>query len=1260
MNITRKLTLALALAVTTMGAMAQNQPTILVPDYEGAAVIQGLSNNGNYGVASMSPDEAGFSYTIGAVLYDLTGNRPVATDLTQRHSAAGASDVTNDGKLVVGSIDNLPAVCRNVNGTWTWETLPVPDRTIEVEVENFETGTVSFQKFKLNGGNVNAVTPDGKYGVGLCRSNEYELLEMAVMWDIPNKQIIEVNIPTVGGDGIEYNQTRFTQLSDDGRYILCWNAFSYAGSLIYIFDRQTNEPIYIDRVKNADGSFSPRQEGYAGIEVDGASKALTSDGRFLSGAIFGNDDTYLFSFEVPTRTLTVFNDGVHQDVMGWSITKDGMPLAATPAVNLYAEGLACYDNFLFPFSSLYESVYGIDIERTYGIDISGKPTQVSDDGRTIVFVSGQKSSYVLKMKEDLKDALSRVNLMADWSVSPARNTKMTSFSSVTFSFQNPVEVDPTKYNQVELRDSKGNLVANPLANGGLKTDNNKLTVSFRTRTLDANERYTLSVPEGVVWVAGRPHDVNKAMSVQYVGREDVPVRPVAISPKSGTTMANLDLNDNPIVVTFDVPVKINGTADDRPIAHVFVDGGDEAAAALAMDVDLNTNSLVIYPVSTLYLYKGATYVVEVPAGVVTDLSGKGPSEAFKITYEGGYVPQIGDDRYVFSSTCDNFDNFLFYEGDKGTPTQEYVNLGFANGEEYPWWCVRQDELSTNWAFASHSCYTDGRAANDWLVIRQLSIPDNLDTYLSFLGQSYKKGKTDRLQVYIHEDNSVYNQLTATLVSRILQNGTLVFDEVLSPGATEAGIDDEWTQYTVPLDDFKGKKVYICFVNRNHNQSMVMVDDIQVVKEVNSFITITGQTNMVKQQYATIKGIMTVVSDLAEYGSLDMTLKDGEGNFISNLSATFDTPLKAGDFYNFEFSNPLPLKEGVENPYTIEYNLDDDSMVHEGIIRNLSFQTVKRVVVEEYTGRDCQYCPLGILAMENLLERFPGQVIPVVLHAYNGDPKGANMMSYANAVFGDSPAAPSARINRSAYAVTPMNTDSKNKYHYTSAEIPGSETLLWQDVVAQELLEPALLDVDLQPEESSMPGYVNYTANVKSAITLADQNLRVLGVLMEDGILDTQKNALFSFEDEALGQFGKNGTLGRATFYYTFDNVARAYWGQSSNGTGRLLPSTISSGQEYPVDIELRIPSIDGLKAANLKMAVILIDENTGRVINAAVEGADITGIDDVIADEAVAAEPVSTEWYTLSGARVLEPDHGLYIQVVTYSDGSRKSFKVVK
>ena len=92
----------------------------------------------------------------------------------------------------------------------------------------------------------------------------------------------------------------------------------------------------------------------------------------------------------------------------------------------------------------------------------------------------------------------------------------------------------------------------------------------------------------------------------------------------------------------------------------------------------------------------------------------------------------------------------------------------------------------------------------------------------------------------------------------------------------------------------------------------------------------------------------------------------------------------------------------------------------------------------------------------------------------------------------------------------------------------------------------------------------------------------------------------SVNSPVLGDWGKGGRYGTATVYnYYHKDVARFCWGDSWNGSVGLLPQTMEAGKEYTVDITgLTLPqNLDDVTKA--KMVVMLINANTGKVINAA-------------------------------------------------------------
>lgn len=1167
----KQLPLAAALLATSLTVSAQAPiPEILRPDPIDGALLYGLSDNGNWGVSCVSPDAEGFSDFAGASIYNLRTNPVESTNLRMGATFCAAFDVSDDGLTVVGSYQQKPAVCRNQNGKWTWYDLPMPDR--EISIRNIYTD--EYMVYKINCGEVYNVTPDGKLAVGMVSCKEYINIEVGCMWDLEKMEMI-----TLPGLGLETSTfSRLSQISADGRYVVGRKG----GYFVYDRDTRTSKSVRVG------------QDIYA--------QGMSTNGKWFGGVTQRGDIPYASFWDVENNQLTVLSDELYSDAVAWTITNEGVPLIARPYITPYADAYVYYDDFLYSFEEILTQGYGMDLSN-YGIDNTGKPFKVSADGRTIVFITAIGDSYVLRLKEDIEDAVARVDLFRNWSVSPTDGTRMASVGEVILTFPHQIELAEGGPTSATLLDAEGNIVATTVNYGGLSIfGNTGLYLKFPRYAMAPGQKYTVVVPEGMVSLKGQRKQLNPELRVEYEGRENEPVKPASITPAPGSAMASLSLADNPVAIQFDTRVKMNiASGGERPVARIYIDRiGDENLIGWAnLDVDLFTgNTLVVFPDNTIPFYKGSTYVITVPEGVVTDMSGAGPSGSIEISYEGALVPQLGDDKYLFRSGCDDYTNFLFYEGDHGNPTSEYVAMGFTK-DETPWSVVREDDYSTDMAFGSHSSYNPLVKADDWVATRQILLPADTRAYLTFDSQSHRKARTDSLKVIIYENASLINSLNAKIVDDIRVNGHLVYNEIQSPGATEANLAGEWTHNLIDLSPYAGKAIYICFLNDNYNGSMVMIDNIEVVNDVNAFITLRNATNVVAQNDIKIWGMVTVNSEAASYTTLEMELKDAGGNTVSTIKES-GMNLKAGDFYTFEFPQNLQLTAGIENPFTIVYTLGDDRMTFEGQIRNLIFEPEKRVVIEEFTGRGCQFCPGGLVTMEHLESLYGDKVLPIALHCYMGtDPKGRNVMDYWE--YTGMGAAPQARVNRGPASSPILQTPNG----YVNSGVNGEK--LWKDYVAEELNEPALVDVSVTEGEHSSTQFV-YNAYFRSALTLEDCSFRVFGVLLEDELPDLQSNAYYSTTDPLLGEWGSGGKYGTATAYTTFFNVARDVWGTSFNGTPGLLPRRWEAGETVMVEMTMSIPDVVE-RPEKCKFIAMVIDESTGRVVNASRSDVISTGIE---------------------------------------------------
>jgi hypothetical protein len=77
----------------------------------------------------------------------------------------------------------------------------------------------------------------------------------------------------------------------------------------------------------------------------------------------------------------------------------------------------------------------------------------------------------------------------------------------------------------------------------------------------------------------------------------------------------------------------------------------------------------------------------------------------------------------------------------------------------------------------------------------------------------------------------------------------------------------------------------------------------------------------------------------------------------------------------------------------------------------------------------------------------------------------------------------------------------------------------------------------------------------------------------------------------------------------------------------------------------------------LHVVAIIVEKATGKVVNAAKATVGAAAVNEIGADN---KEVASTLYYDLTGRMVSNPANGIYIKVVRYTDGSQRSFKVLK
>ncbi|MBQ8226868.1 MAG: Omp28-related outer membrane protein [Bacteroidaceae bacterium] len=324
---------------------------------------------------------------------------------------------------------------------------------------------------------------------------------------------------------------------------------------------------------------------------------------------------------------------------------------------------------------------------------------------------------------------------------------------------------------------------------------------------------------------------------------------------------------------------------------------------------------------------------------------------------------------------------------------------------------------------------------------------------------------------------------------------------------------------------------------------------------------------------------------------------------------------------------------------------------------------RTVVMEEYTGTWCGWCPRGLVAIDVLSEEYGDKFIPIAIHS------GDNM---EDASFGgvagnfSTGSFPSSTINRVITC---------DPYYGTAGGDMGVDNdvnkIFGRPTEATFSIDDLSISEDLTK--------INITTSATFNITCAETPYAVSYVLTEDGLTAAQTNyfAVYSSEYASNPYLGHLTKLGQ---YYkaTFDHVGRAVYG--TYGVEGSLSGTVTPGETKTHSYEITVP--ENIKNIhNVHIVAMLVDTYTGEIINASSRKlAEVTGIKSVSGNAAAATIEVGAGSLNISAhnavATIYTPDGrtvvsrrvdgniGLHLPAGSYivrvDDGSNTTVKKVQ
>ena len=552
--------------------------------------------------------------------------------------------------------------------------------------------------------------------------------------------------------------------------------------------------------------------------------------------------------------------------------------------------------------------------------------------------------------------------------------------------------------------------------------------------------------------------------------------------------------------------------------------------------------------------------------------------------------------------------FTLHDVDGLQPSTDMTKIGFAVGT--PWIAVKVDKDS-NMVACSTSWYKKAGQSNDWMVTGGIKISSD-KAALTWRAKTSDADYRDGYKVYV--------STTGTAVSDF-STSTAVY--------STSAENHDWTEHSVSLSAYAGKKVYIAFVNDSKDKACLYVDDIFV--GVPSHVGLSVSLNRVIHNYGEIavsgKAFATGSTAVNSYTiGYRINGKTGEQHFTGTLSAGSQT--------DFTLDDKFAIARNETLPYTVWIKNGTDSSAVSGKVSAYPW----KLVSEEITGVWCGYCVRGIVAMKTMNATYPDSFIGIAVHSSGAnwvDSMSIGMTDYTNALMSkcNMSGYPHCVYNRNAlYSIDPANMPD----YYTGIMSNYNNTCA----------------VQLHASYDEATNKIKTTTDMYFAADVANAAYKLVYVVVENNVHRTHADSHVG--DKVTNGYDQNnyyannayGVMGGFESLPSpvpaekmwFNDVARTIQ-PGYDGISGVVPSTIAEDDHFSYEYTLDMPATV-LKKANTELVVMLLDAN-GCVVNA--DKVAITGATDGITSVNANGATDNDTYYNINGMRVEHPTKGIYI-----------------
>ncbi len=471
------------------------------------------------------------------------------------------------------------------------------------------------------------------------------------------------------------------------------------------------------------------------------------------------------------------------------------------------------------------------------------------------------------------------------------------------------------------------------------------------------------------------------------------------------------------------------------------------------------------------------------------------------------------------------------------------------------WAVTDFELGNNKAAISTGINGPIDDITDrWLISPKVSGITN-ETFLFWRGFTTDYNNKDKCDIWV----------TSTIAGATPTSADFLADPLQKLESIRM-TPDEFTTYVADLGDFAGKDIYFAVQSKSFTPAKVILDNFVVKVAERDDLEIESlamETYFLSGPNKVVANVMSVSPD--PITSITMSYQvDGAGPIVTETFAV--DLMDIVDREVIEFTEKANMDEGGHDVevWIEKVNGNDDTVMENN--SKTAFTSLmddapkKRILIQEYTGAWCGFCPDGTLILEELTKN-DNRYVPVAIHT--GDemeiPDGATIADAATSSY------PSASFDFTQFPGEGRVAISRGKWANKAPELKD-------DIVPVEVeIESHKYDrATRELEVTVKTNFIGATRDdLRLNVWLIEEN--VTGPVNETGS-NGWNNANYDNNTPGHPFFGLGNYLAPDDFVH--EHVLNASF-TGAWGDEEIFPSTIAVGEEFTKTFKYTLPTATG-------------------------------------------------------------------------------------